>query len=362
MARKRSFTTFNLSFLDVMSCGFGAVILIFLIIDHASDVHAQQINKDVLAEVSLLEKEIVEGEENLALTKNTIDTVDQQVVDAEGEARRIIDEIKQLEEELADLDASSLARAQHVKKLKSDLRNLEEERKRALAEAKREDGKSAREVTGQGDRQYLTGLKLGGNRILILLDASSSMLDRSLVNIIRKRNMSDAVKIKAVKWQRAVRTIDWLTAQLPRDSEYQLYTFNTRAEPAIADTDGLWLAVSDRKQLDLAVDRVKSIVPNGGTSLENLFSSINDFQPRPDNILLITDGLPTQGEKPGSSGQVSGEQRLKLFNIALRQLPRGIPVNVILAPMEGDPLAAGAFWKLALATNGSFLSPSPDWP
>lgn len=362
MARKRSFTTFNLSFLDVMSCGFGAVILIFLIIDHASDIHAQELNRDTLAEVSLLEQEILDGEANLTRTKNTIDTVDQQVVDAEGEARRIIAEIKQMEDELAKLDASALARVQHVKKLKSDLRKLDEERKRAQAEAKREDGRSAREVAGEGDRQYLTGLKLGGKRILILLDVSSSMLDRSLVNIIRKRNMSDAVKRKAVKWQRAVRTIDWLTAQLPRDSEYQLYTFNTSAEPAIAGTDGLWLAVNDRKQLDQAVDRVKSIVPNGGTSLENLFSSINDFEPQPDNILLITDGLPTQGQKPGSNSKVSGEQRLKLFNVALRQLPRGIPVNVILAPMEGDPLAAGAFWKLALATNGSFLSPSPDWP
>lgn len=362
MARKRSFTTFNLSFLDVMSCGFGAVILIFLIIDHASETHAQEINQDILAEVNMLEEEILEGEENLAKTQNTIDVVDQQVVDAEGESRRIIDEIKRLEEELADLDESALARAKHVKKLKLDLRKLEEERKRAQAEAEQEDGKSAREVAGEGDRQYLTGLKLGGERILILLDTSSSMLDRSLVNIIRKRNMSDETKRKAVKWQRAVRTIDWLTAQLPRDSEYQLYTFNTDVEPAIADTDGLWLAVSDRKQLDQVVDRVKSIVPSGGTSLENLFSSINDFSPQPDNILLITDGLPTQGQKPASRGTVSGEQRLKLFNVALRQLPRGIPVNVILAPMEGDPLAAGAFWKLALATNGSFLSPSPDWP
>ena len=36
MARKkRGFTTFNLSFLDIMSCGFGAVVLVFLIIDHS---------------------------------------------------------------------------------------------------------------------------------------------------------------------------------------------------------------------------------------------------------------------------------------------------------------------------------------
>ncbi len=362
MARRRNFTTFNLAFLDVMSCGFGAVILIFLIIDHASEVHAQDINKDILAEVSLLEEEILEGEENLAQTKNTIDVIDQQVVDAEGESRKIINEINKLEIELANLDDSALARVEHVKKLKTDLRKLEEERKRLQAEAQDNEGKSARAVAGEGDRQYLTGLKLGGKRILILLDVSSSMLNRRVVNVIRMRNMSDQVKRKAVKWQRAVRTIDWLTAQLPRDSEYQVYTFNTDAEPAIAETDGLWLAVSDRQQLDQVVDHIKSMVPGGGTSLENLFSSINDFSPLPDNILLITDGLPTQGEKLTSTGTVTGEQRFKLFNRALGQLPRGIPVNVILAPMEGDPLAAGAFWKLAQTTNGSFLSPSPDWP
>jgi hypothetical protein len=37
-------------------------------------------------------------------------------------------------------------------------------------------------------------------------------------------------------------------------------------------------------------------------------------------------------------------------------------VNVILLPMEGDPLAPGAFWTLARRTNGAFLSPARDWP
>ena len=41
MARKkRAFTTFNLSFLDIMSCGFGAVVLVFLIIDHSMEVQS----------------------------------------------------------------------------------------------------------------------------------------------------------------------------------------------------------------------------------------------------------------------------------------------------------------------------------
>jgi hypothetical protein len=30
--------------------------------------------------------------------------------------------------------------------------------------------------------------------------------------------------------------------------------------------------------------------------------------------------------------------------------------------MEGDPLAAALFWKLAVDTKGSFFTPTADWP
>ena len=50
------------------------------------------------------------------------------------------------------------------------------------------------------------------------------------------------------------------------------------------------------------------------------------------------------------------------FDQAFDGLPRGIPVNVLLYPMEGDPMASSSFWQLAMATQGSFLSLSEDWP
>jgi hypothetical protein len=30
--------------------------------------------------------------------------------------------------------------------------------------------------------------------------------------------------------------------------------------------------------------------------------------------------------------------------------------------MEGDPMAASAFWRLAQTTRGSLISPAEDWP
>ncbi len=54
---------------------------------------------------------------------------------------------------------------------------------------------------GEGDRQYLTELKMGGKHVLFLVDASASMLGRTYVNVIRYRNMEDSQKIKAPKWE-----------------------------------------------------------------------------------------------------------------------------------------------------------------
>ena len=90
--------------------------------------------------------------------------------------------------------------------------------------------------------------------------------------------------------------------------------------------------------------------------------TVKALNPRPDNIFLITDGLPTQGKEPPRGRTVSGRARLRHFNNSLEELPAGVPVNVVLMPIEGDAQAATEFWRLAQATQGSFISPSRDWP
>ena len=49
-------------------------------------------------------------------------------------------------------------------------------------------GDNVRSFVGDGDRQYLTGLKVGGKRILLLVDASASMLADDIVNAVRRRH------------------------------------------------------------------------------------------------------------------------------------------------------------------------------
>lgn len=360
--RKRSFTTFNLSFLDIMSCGFGAVILVFLIIDHSIDVQAKELTVDLRSEVDLLEVDVAEGTEGLVQLRNVLSDVDMKMVQAQGRASRITEEIDEYEALIEDLKRDGYTERQDLDSLKAELRSLEDEVKKLREAAKEQSGDSARSYVGEGNRQYLTGLNLGGSHIAILLDVSSSMLADRLVNIIRLRNMDARLQRQADKWSRALNTVDWLTAQLPVASRYQVITFNTLAEPALPDTAGKWLEVANQAQLEQVSARLRKIVPKGGTSLINAFTSLQAMSPPPDNIFLITDGLPTQGSSPPRGSKVSGRERQKYYREAIKELPRNVPVNIILAPMEGDPMAASEFWQLAQVSRGSFMSPSKDWP
>lgn len=354
--KRRQLNTFSLSFLDIMACGFGAVTLLFLLLKHdPSTQPSHESDAGTQWEASQLQADIVEGERQRTLLRNSLDDVEEKLVTTQGLSDRVLDEVKQSRRELSAQSDPE----QQIAQLRQQVKTLERQSAELQDTGTRRD---VRQFIGDGDRQYLTGLKLGGNRVLILLDASASMLAETMIEILRRRNMSDAVKRQSPKWQRALRTVEWLVAQLPAHSQYQLYTFNTKATPALNNSHRQWQDAADNITMDAAIMQLKQVLPTGGTSLINAFAVAGMFTQRPDNIFLITDGLPTQGENKPNRTTVSGKARANLFESAVNTLPLGVPVNVILFPMEGDPAAAALFWKLGLTSRGAFLSPSRDWP
>ncbi len=359
---RRKLNPISLAFLDVMFCGFGAVILIFLIIDHSSTVAKNQADPSLMAEINLLEEEVREGTEGLVRIRNTVSDKSFEVVQAQGLARQIQEQIDTFLQELAALENSSVATVESVEKLRSDIQNLEEELLRLQASAFQQEGNNVRQFLGDGNRQYLSGFFLGGQRILILVDSSASMMDSTLINIIRTRNLPDDRKKQAPKWRRTVKTVDWISTQLPITSRYQIWNFSDSYTSAIPGTEEMWLEVADRDQINQAIRNIGDLVPKNGTNMQQVFRAVADMNPPPDNIFLITDGLPTLNNRSSRDGLVTPSKRLDYYKDALEELPRGIPVNVILMPLEGDPSAAAAFWELAQYTRGSFLSPSKDWP
>jgi hypothetical protein len=363
MARRKT-EVFSLSFLDVIACGFGAVVLFYTILSAQAGVHRQQRNDALQSEVNKLEEEVLEGYKNLVVLRNSLQGTER-AVPAEGLANRIIEEQEKLKQQLAEAEKETLSKREAIERLKQDLKSLEEGNRRLAAgtPSPGQPGTRIKGFIGSGDRQYLTGLKVGGERILILVDVSASMMDETVVNVIRLRNMPEVKRMAADKWRRTVATVDWLTSQLPARSSFQVYAFNTQAHALVPGSDGKWLAANDATALNGTLKELRRIVPKDGTSLENALTAIGSLSPKPDNIILITDGLPTQGASaPLVKKTIDGDGRLKLFEHAIGRLPAGVPLNVILMPMEGDPMAPSAYWTLARRTHGSFLSPARDWP
>ncbi len=362
--RKRSMNVFSLAFLDVMSCGFGAIILLFIIINADSVKRKEKLSENLQGEVEKLEVEVTEGRKYLVELRNSVRETQEVVDQTAGLSSRVIVQVEQKEQELAELQNDTLAKTEHANKLKAELKALEETNKRlegGAIEAESQ-GDSLVHFAGEGQRQYITGLTIGGDNLVILVDSSASMLADRIVNVIRNRVLADRDKLRAAKWRQVVRTVEWISTRIPRDSKFQIVTFNERVHSLHPDADEAWLDGANPTHLRAAINNMRTTIPDKGTSLYHAFKYIDQLDPKPDNVYLLTDGLPTQGKSKSLRNTVNARQRLKYFNDAIKELPGGVTMNVVLFPMEGDPDAASAYWTLASRSNGVFFSPSQDWP
>ena len=357
---RRRFNVFSLAFLDVMSCGFGAVVLIFLVINHRIDDDAKEVDRDVLAESRKLDFLIASGQENLAELRERLEDALKRVSDARRELLATTEDAERRKKDAEELEARTIAQRESIEELKTDVETREREVKRLQAAEEASSGARARQVKGEGDRQYLTGLYVGGRHILIALDSSASMLDSTIVQVLRRRNMAEERQLRAPKWQRAQRTVEWLAAQMPLDGNFQIAVFNAEARFLLPDS--AWHEVLHPTAINDALEELAGVVPSGGSSLASLAGLVAGMSPRPDNLFLITDGLPTLGENAPRGPTVTGRQRVRLFTDAVKLLPKDMPLNPILLPLEGDPQASSAYWALAVATGGTYMSPSEDWP
>jgi hypothetical protein len=365
MPQRRRTEVFSMSFLDCICCGFGAVVLFYTIISAQSGVERARKSDDLTAEVNKLEYQVLDGYKGLAVLRNSMQQTVQQKAQAAGRAQHAMEELIKMRQDLSRYAGDTLAKRASIEQLRADVRSADAGMQRLEGGTINNGpkGEDTAAFRGSGNRLYFSGLKVKGEHIAILVDVSASMLDDTVVNVLRDRNLPKAQQINTRKWRRTVDTMRWLTARVPPNSKYQVIAFNGAAKFLAKDGAAEWAQASDPKERNAAIAVLQGTVPTGGTSLINAFEESNRLSPKPDEFILVTDGLPTQGTAaPAERLAVRSNQRLSLFNSARKSLPSRAHVNVILFPMEGDGEAPGAFWRLADETGGVFLVPSADWP
>ena len=353
MRTRRKTEGFNLAFLDIMSCGLGAVILIFLIVKHNVDKGA------VEADVTLSELETMENRE-LRLQEEVEDA---RRDNAKERARgaELAKKLRAIRTAAAALERQAAAQRQSNEELQD---SVDETAARRAADVVADED--------AGEEEYLIGLAVTGERIAILLDRSASMTDDKLVDVIVRKTRDAARKRAGPKWRRAQKTVRWLLNRVPRQSRVSLIAFNDKAEVL---GDHAWNDARDKTAIGSLFSGVAKLTPTGATNLQAALERLRKLRPRATDVYLITDGLPTAavfkpsrlgkcGSLFGRSNTISGACRESLFQETLQKsAPRGgAQVHVILFPLEGDPAAATYFWKWAAATGGMMMTPAPGWP
>ena len=342
-----------MAFLDVMSCGLGAAVLIFLITKHNVDKGSME------ADILLTELETMERQE------------------------------QQLEEEIKEIEQYTSEEQKLSAELKERLVNIQKtiiavSERMAVQKKKNEELKSSIEKTEIkkasdvipdeviGEEEYLIGMKVEGARVAILVDHIASMTDEKLVEIVMRKIHNDEYRKKGPKWKRTKKAVRWLLNRLPAESQVSVIAFSDKARVL---GDQLWNDSKDPSTIGALFHEIEKLVPTGATNLQAGLNELRKLRPKATNIYLVTDGLPTQGisraprlSKCGSlfgkSNNISGECREKLFWQTLKESApaKGKKVNVLLFPLEGDPAAAQNFWKWTASTGGLMMTPVEGWP
>jgi hypothetical protein len=333
--KRREAQSSALSFIDCICCGFGAVLLLFILTAKSQIVQTQE-----------------EATQSLAAEETLLQAIE--VAEAQ---------LKALEKNIAALDPQPDANATSVAQLAAEQERLAkavEDQAEALGALDTET-ETVDAVAGlnrpSADQNYLSGLRLRGPRAVILLENSGSMLAedaQSALEIIG--NGSGAT---AEKWLRAKAAVRAVLAAIPQGTQVAIFQMNESTSALSGTPNSPYFDPYNNSALLTTLERLDTLEASGGANLSKALRTIGQLKQRASSLLLISDSLPTAPNP--SHHSLSEADRVQLFNVAMATRPR-FPVNVILFPFEGDPSAAGLYWKLSAHTNGITLIPDNDWP
>ena len=340
-----------------MSCGLGAVVLVFMLVKYNTT--------DSVTEKDFLKNDIQQLQEKREELEITL----QELIDTYSVESQ---KVKSIQKRIADQKKLLSNKDLNIGQMKKDLAQLKKDIKDTKIEKKTDTIK----IENRGEENYILGLKVEGSKIIILLDASASMTNEKLIDIIKVKNGSKEGKLKASKWLRVKKIIGWLLARLPVSSEVMVIAYNDDIHFLGGKN---WIGRDSSEHIQSILTDLTVLMPEGSTNLQKGLRTAKNF--RPTNLYIITDGLPTVGESRfsslnpfatcnsllGKSNKISGECRVKLFQHSVYEnMPPGVigtpRINVILLPIEGDPDAANEYWAWTSTTGGLLISPASDWP
>ena len=173
--RRRDIEIFSLSFLDVICCAFGAIILLFVLSKFAEPVIIEEVSKDLQSVIVRLEKELHEIRGETAVLNRELEGKIEQLSQEKKKLARLQGDLSNIKGEFAT--SNQHARVQNIieEKLARALQQLTAEMKRLLKN-------QPREVV---DRS-VGGIPVDSEYIIFIIDTSGSM-QRNAWGLVQKK-------------------------------------------------------------------------------------------------------------------------------------------------------------------------------
>ena len=103
---RRKTETFSMSFLDVISCGFGAVVLFYTIMASQAGMTRTNERLNLQANASRLDREVIEGRAHLAELRAALESTADKTTLSRGMSVEMLERLKLTQEELAKYEGT----------------------------------------------------------------------------------------------------------------------------------------------------------------------------------------------------------------------------------------------------------------
>jgi len=120
MARKRSreLNVFSMSFLDAITAGFGAVVLLFMLVSQRAMLDSRNVVDDMTAEARRWELKVLTGQKNLVQIKEALQKQLEQWTALRALRQNLVSEIQDTQTKLGTLTEDSAARRAAIEQLR----------------------------------------------------------------------------------------------------------------------------------------------------------------------------------------------------------------------------------------------------
>jgi len=315
---------FSLSFLDVVSCGFGAIILLLVISKYSEPLVIEQVSKDMTAQISRLEQQKYEIRGRSRILNRELTAKQEQL-------SRIRDKVARLEGELRAVEGEFAAARTEQEAREVVSRQLMSARQQLSAEMQR-----LQQPQQSAKKPVIGGIPVDSEYIVFIIDTSGSM--QSYAWPLVRKKMNEILKV------------------YPRVRGIQV--MNDMGDYMFSQYAGKWIPDSPARRRAI-LSALSSWAPFSNSSpVEGITAAIRSFYASDKNISLyifgddfakgsvqsVFDTVARLNHRAGS-----GKRRVRIHAV-------GFPVLLKQAPNSPNIARFSALMRrLAEENNGSFV-------